>query len=448
MNYILLQNATIVNQNDEFTGSILIQKNKIAEVYHGEVPENVLQGNIRIIDCTGKHIIPGVIDDQVHFREPGLTHKGTIATESKAAIAGGVTSFMEMPNVNPQTTTIQNLEQKLEIASNSSFANYSFYLGATNDNIDQLRALDPTITCGVKVFMGSSTGNMLVDNPKTLQQIFSDVKIPIATHCEDEGIIQANIALYKQKYGDDIPLKFHPIIRSREACFKSSKLAYDLAKKYGTRLHILHLSTAEEMSLFESGNVKEKQITAEVCVHHLWFSSKDYEQKGAFIKWNPAIKEESDRIALFEALLDDRIDIIATDHAPHTIEEKTGVYTKAASGGPLVQHSLLAMIDFYKQGIISLPRIVQKMCHAPADLFGVKNRGYIKKGFYADLVILNLQAKTKVTKKSILYKCGWSPFEDYTFSSKIEKTILNGNIVYDNGCVDETRNATSLEFSR
>ena len=272
MNYILLQNATIVNQNDEFTGSILIQKNKIAEVYHGEVPENVLQGNIRIIDCTGKHIIPGVIDDQVHFREPGLTHKGTIATESKAAIAGGVTSFMEMPNVNPQTTTIQNLEQKLEIASNSSFANYSFYLGATNDNIDQLRALDPTITCGVKVFMGSSTGNMLVDNPKTLQQIFSDVKIPIATHCEDEGIIQANLALYKQKYGDDIPLKFHPIIRSREACFKSSKLAYDLAKKYGTRLHILHLSTAEEMSLFESGNVKDKQITAEVCVHHLWFS--------------------------------------------------------------------------------------------------------------------------------------------------------------------------------
>ena len=448
MNYILLQNATIVNQNDEFTGSILIQKNKIAEVYHGEVPENVLQGNIRIIDCTGKHIIPGVIDDQVHFREPGLTHKGSIATESKAAIAGGVTSFMEMPNVNPQTTTIQNLEQKLEIASNSSFANYSFYLGATNDNIDQLRALDPTITCGVKVFMGSSTGNMLVDNPKTLQQIFSDVKIPIATHCEDEGIIQANLALYKQKYGDDIPLKFHPIIRSREACYKSSKLAYDLAKKYGTRLHILHLSTAEEMSLFESGNVKDKQITAEVCVHHLWFSSKDYEQKGAFIKWNPAIKEESDRIALFEALLDDRIDIIATDHAPHTIEEKTGIYTKAASGGPLVQHSLLAMIDFYKQGIISLPRIVQKMCHAPADLFSVKNRGYIKKGYFADLVILNLQGKTKVTKKSILYKCGWSPFEDYTFSSKIEKTILNGNIVYDNGCVDETRNATSLEFSR
>lgn len=448
MNYILLHNATIVNQNDEFTGSILIQKNKIAEVYHGEVPENILQGNIRIIDCTGKHIIPGVIDDQVHFREPGLTHKGSIATESKAAIAGGVTSFMEMPNVNPQTTTIQNLEQKLEIASNSSFANYSFYLGATNDNIDQLRALDPKITCGVKVFMGSSTGNMLVDNPKTLQQIFSDVKIPIATHCEDEGIIQANIALYKQKYGDDIPLKFHPIIRSREACYKSSKLAYDLAKKYGTRLHILHLSTAEEMSLFESGNVKDKQITAEVCVHHLWFSSKDYEEKGAFIKWNPAIKEESDRIALFEALLDDRIDIIATDHAPHTIEEKTGIYTKAASGGPLVQHSLLAMIDFYKQGIISLPRIVQKMCHAPADLFGVKNRGYIKKGYYADLVILNLQAKTKVTKKSILYKCGWSPFEDYTFSSKIEKTILNGNIVYDNGCVDETRNATSLEFSR
>jgi len=448
MIYTLLHNATIVNRGEEFTGSILIHKQTIVDVFRDEVPETFLQKNTRIIDCSGKYVIPGVIDDQVHFREPGLTHKGSIASESKAAIAGGITSYMEMPNVNPQTTTIELLEQKFDIASHSSYANYSFYLGATNTNIDQLRALDPTLTCGVKVFMGSSTGNMLVDNPEALKQIFSDVRIPVATHCEDEQIIQTNLAFYKQKYGDDIPIAFHPTIRSREACFASSKLAYDLAKKYNTRLHILHLSTADEMLLLESGLVTNKQITAEVCVHHLWFNAHDYETKGAFIKWNPAIKDEADRIALFEALLDDRIDVVATDHAPHTIEEKTGVYTKAASGGPLVQHSLLAMLEFYKQGIISLPRIIHKMCHAPADLFQIKKRGYIEKGFFADLVILNLSAQTKVTPQSLLYACNWSPFTNYTFSSKIEKTIINGSIVYENGCVSDTLQAMALEFNR
>lgn len=448
MTYTLLHNATIVNNGEEFIGSILIHQQKIAEVFRGTVPEALLQKNTRVIDCTDKHIFPGVIDDQVHFREPGLTHKGTISSESKAAIAGGITSFMEMPNVIPQTTTIELLEQKLEIASGSSYANYSFYLGATNTNIDDLRALDPTITCGVKVFMGSSTGNMLVDNPDTLQHIFSEVKIPVATHCEDERIVQENLAIYKKQFGDDIPIAYHPIIRSRQACYASSKLAFDLAKKYNTRLHILHLSTADELALLESGPVSQKQITAEVCVHHLWFSSKDYEHKGAYIKWNPAIKDEADRIALFEALLDDRIDIVATDHAPHTIEEKTGFYTKAASGGPLVQHSLLAMLDFYKQGIISLPRIAYKMCHAPADLFGVKKRGYIEQGYYADLVIVNLSAKTKVTPQSILYACKWSPFIDHTFSSRIEKTIVNGTIVYENGCVNDSLQAMSLEFER
>lgn len=448
MTYTLLHNATIVNNGEEFIGSILIHQQKIAEIFRTSVPDTFFQKNTRVIDCTGKHILPGVIDDQVHFREPGLTHKGSIASESKAAIAGGVTSYMEMPNVIPQTTTIELLEQKHEIASRTSYANYSFYLGATNTNIDQLRALDPRITCGVKVFMGSSTGNMLVDNPDTLKHIFSDVKIPVATHCEDEQIVQQNLAKYKQQFGDDIPIVYHPIIRSREACYTSSKLAYDLAKKYNTRLHILHLSTANEMQLLESGPVSEKQITAEVCVHHLWFSAQDYAHKGAYIKWNPAIKDETDRIALFEALLDDRIDVVATDHAPHTLEEKTGVYTKAASGGPLVQHSLLAMLDFYKQGIISLPRIVQKMCHAPADLFAVKKRGYIEQGYYADLVIVNLGAKTKVTPQSILYACKWSPFTDYTFPARIDKTIVNGTIVYENGCVNETLHAMGLEFNR
>lgn len=446
--YTLLHNATIVNNGEEFTGSILIHKQVIADVFRGPVPENWLQKNTRIIDCSGKHIFPGVIDDQVHFREPGLTHKGTIASESKAAVAGGITSYMEMPNVIPQTTTIELLEQKFDIASNSSYANYSFYLGATNSNIDQLRALDPTITCGVKVFMGSSTGNMLVDNPEALSQIFSDVTIPVATHCEDEQIIKHNISEFTKKFGDNIPIECHPIIRSREACFSSSQLAYSLAKKHNTRLHLLHLSTADEMQLLESGPVSNKQITAEVCVHHLWFSAQDYASKGAFIKWNPAIKDESDRIALFEALLDDRIDIVATDHAPHTLDEKTGVYTKAASGGPLVQHSLLAMLDFYKQGILSLPRIVHKMCHAPAQLFGIKKRGFIEQGYYADLVVVNLQAKTKVTPQSLLYSCKWSPFIDHTFGTRIEKTIVNGTIVYENGCINDSLQAMAIEFSR
>jgi len=448
MTEFLLKGATIVNEGRTFLGSILIQDKIIKHVFEGALPDSLNLSNIKVVDCAGKYILPGVIDDQVHFREPGLTHKGTIASESKSAIAGGVTSFMEMPNVNPQTTTIENLEQKFNIASTESFANYSFYLGGTNENIDQLRALDKNNTCGVKVFMGSSTGNMLVDNPETLKSIFSEVKIPVATHCEDEATIQMQLAYYKTKFGLDIPISYHPKVRSREACLKSSTLAVSLAKKYGARLHVLHLSTADELALFESGDVKSKQITAEVCVHHLWFSSEDYEKHGAFIKWNPAVKNPNDREELFNAMLSDRIDVIATDHAPHTIEEKSGVYTNSASGGPLVQHSLLAMLDFYKQGKISLPFLVKKMCHAPADLFNVVNRGYIRKGYYADLAIVDMQESTNVTKDSLLYKCKWSPFEGHTFPAKIEKTIINGAIVYDNGTFSESKHAQSLTFSR
>ncbi len=448
MKEILLQNATIVNEGREFLGNILIQDKIIKSISEGKISANSLNANIEVIDCTGKHILPGVIDDQVHFREPGLTHKGTIASESKAAIAGGITSFMEMPNVNPQTVTIDLLNQKIDIASCDSYANYSFYLGATNENIDELRALDKNHTCGVKVFMGSSTGNMLVDNPEALTKIFSNVRIPIAAHCEDEATIKQNLAHYKSIYGTNIPIHLHPEIRSRKACFLSSSLAVELAKKHNARLHVLHLSTADEITLFDSAPVSQKQITAEVCVHHLWFTDKDYKEKGTFIKWNPAVKSELDKQELFAAMLADKIDVIATDHAPHTIEEKTGVYTNAASGGPLVQHSLLAMLQHSNEGKISLPTIVKKMCHAPADLFNVSNRGYLKERYFADLVIVDLNNSTKVTKENILYKCGWSPFEGHSFPAKIEKTFVNGNLVYNNGQFAEQKFAQALTFNR
>ena len=448
MKKILLSNATIVNQNKEFVGSVLLFDTRIEEVFVGPIPDSMSLDTIECIDCSGKYIFPGIIDDQVHFREPGLTHKGTIKSESRAAVAGGITSYMEMPNVNPQTTTIQNLEQKFEIAARDSYANYSFYLGATNTNIDQLRALDSQITCGVKVFMGSSTGNMLVDNIDALSAIFKDVKIPIATHCEDEPTVQANLAHYKQTYGDDIPVQFHPLIRSREACFRSSSFAVNLAKKYNSRLHVLHISTADELQLFESGPVLNKQITAEVCVHHLWFSADDYQIKGPLIKWNPAIKNKDDRDALRNALHSDVIDVIATDHAPHLRDEKLGVYTSAASGGPLVQHSLLAMLDLYAENQCTLSEIVTKMCHAPADLFNIRNRGYIQKGMYADIVVVDLHAKTHVTPDSLLYTCGWSPFDGHTFSAAVEKTFVNGTLVYNKGEVNDVRVATNLVFSR
>ena len=442
----LLYNGHIINEGKEFQGSILIDNQYITDIFQGEVPSALLQ-NTEVIDCTGKLIIPGVIDDQVHFREPGLTHKATIATESRAALAGGVTTFMDMPNVAPQTTTIEHLEQKLAIASETAFANYAFYFGATNTNIDQIRALDTSLACGLKVFMGSSTGNMLVDDETTLKQIFSETKIPVAVHCEDEATIKANLALYQKKYGDEIPFDCHPKIRSNEACYKSTQKAIDLAQQCDTQLHVLHLSTAEEMDLFSSDELRNKRITAEVCVHHLWFTDGNYDEKGALIKCNPAIKTERDRTALRQALVDGKIDIIATDHAPHTLDEKLRPYTKSASGMPLVQHSLLVMLELYKQGVVSLPLIVQKMCHNPAELFGIQRRGYIRKNYFADIVIIDESQKTTVSKDSILYKCGWSPLEGTTFSSKVEKTFLNGTCVYNNGIVSDIRKAQQITFS-
>ncbi|MDR2962119.1 MAG: dihydroorotase [Bacteroidales bacterium] len=448
MSSLLLLQGTIVTAGEEFVGSIYIENQRIAHIFRENVPQSVLQTAERSIYCNGMFIFPGVIDDQVHFREPGLTHKATIASESQAALAGGVTTFMEMPNTIPQTTTIPHLEEKLTIAHNSSFANYAFYFGATNDNIDHIKALDSSITCGLKLFMGSSTGNMLVDNEETLSQIFKESRLIIAAHCENEEIIQANLAAAKAQFGDTIPIEWHPKIRSREACYTSSHKAIELARKYNARLHVLHLSTADELALFESGNVRNKLITNEVCVHHLWFNDTDYARKGALIKWNPAIKTEADRKALFSALLSDTIDIVATDHAPHTLAEKTAVYTKAASGGPLVQHSLLAMLDFYEKQEISLTQIVNKMCHAPADLFAVKERGYLREGFFADIVVVNPHKQTPVTKESLLYACKWSPFEGHTFSHAVEYTILNGAVVYEDAQINPQRHAMQVEFNR
>lgn len=442
---ILLHNGIIVNEDEQFNGSILVEGERIADIFRGDVPQSVMQQS-EIVPCEGKYIFPGAIDDQVHFREPGLTHKASMYTESRAALAGGVTTFMDMPNVAPQTTTIENLEEKLAIASQSAFANYAFYFGATNTNIDQLRALDTSIACGVKVFMGSSTGNMLVDDEETLRKIFSEIHIPVAVHCEDEMTIQRNLAQYKAQYGDEIPFDCHPKIRSNEACFRSTKKAVELAKKCGTRLHVLHLTTADEMDLFSSEPLAEKQITGEVCVHHLWFTDADYAEKGALIKCNPAVKSEHDRNALRRALADGKIDIVATDHAPHTLDEKLRPYTKSASGMPLVQHSVLAMIELCKQGVFSLPLMVRKMCHNPADLFGIEQRGYIRKGYFADLVVADLQQNTIVSKDTILYKCGWSPLEGITFSSKIERTFLNGTCVYENGKILDIPKAKQITF--
>lgn len=443
---ILLRNGSIVNENEIFHGSILIVGNTIAEVYRGEFPtDSTLQAEI--IPCEGKVIIPGVIDDQVHFREPGLTQKATIATESRAALAGGVTTFMDMPNVVPQTTTIENLEQKMTIAESTSYANYAFYFGATNTNIDQIRALDKNLVCGIKVFMGSSTGNMLVDDEDTLRQIFTESKIPVAIHSEDEATIQANLSRYKAMYGDEIPFDCHPKIRSNEACLISTIKAIKLAKQCDTRLHVLHVTTAEEMDLFSNESLEQKRITAEVCVHHLWFTDADYAAKGALIKCNPAVKSQRDRDALRKALVSGKIDIVATDHAPHCLSEKLCCYTKSASGMPLVQHSLLAMLDLQSQGVLSLTQIVKTMCHNPADLFGIQKRGYIRKNYCADIVVLDPKKTTSVSKDTILYKCGWSPFEGITFSWNVDKTYLNGRCVYEDGIVSDIRNAEQITFN-
>lgn len=444
MHKILLKNAQIVSEDAVQTADILIEGERIAKI-----GTNLSDVADEVIDIAGKHVFPGVIDDQVHFREPGLTHKANIGTESRAAIAGGITSFVEMPNTNPQTTTIEKLQEKLDIAKETSFANYSFMFGGTNDNLDEILKVDTTQVAGLKLFLGSSTGNMLVDDAAVLEKIFSSTDMVISVHCEDEGTIRKNLAEYKEKYGDDIPIEYHPIIRSEEACYISSSRAIELAKKTGARLHVFHLSTGKETALFDNSiPLEEKKITAEVCIHHLWFSDENYKEKGTHIKWNPAVKTASDRDQLWEALLDDRIDVIATDHAPHTLEEKNNPYTKAPSGGPLVQHALNAMIQMHKQGKISLEKIVQKMCHNPARLFQVKDRGFIKEGYYADLVVVDLEKSYTVTRDNVLYKCGWSPFEGVTLDSTVTHTFLNGNLAYKEGTFSEKRHGKQLEFNR
>ncbi|WP_024740220.1 dihydroorotase [Tenacibaculum maritimum] len=445
MNNYLIKNATIVNENSTFIGDVLIENEWISKISKNITPSE----NSTVINAEGKYLIPGMIDDQVHFREPGLTHKANIATESKAAIAGGITSFIEMPNTVPQATTQKLLEDKFQIASKTSYANYSFMFGGTNDNLEELLKTDPKNVAGIKLFLGSSTGNMLVDNEEVLEKIFSSTKMIISVHCEDEATIKNNTAKLKATYGDDIPIKYHPIIRSEEACYLSSSKAIELAKKTGARLHIFHLSTEKETHLFRNDiPLEEKQITAEVCVHHLWFTDADYHEKGTHIKWNPAVKSQKDKDGLWKALLDDRIDIIATDHAPHTLEEKSNAYTKAPSGGPLVQHAVLAILEKVKEQVISIEKAVEKMCHNPAKIFKVEKRGFIKEGFYADLVLIDPNSSLKVSKENILYKCGWSPFEGTEFSSEITHTFVNGNLMYNQGKFNEEIKGKRLSFNR
>lgn len=445
-NTILLKNARIINEGKIFDGDILIEDAFIKEI---DSSISAKSAQVKVIDVEGNYVMPGVIDDQVHFREPGLTHKATIETESKAAIAGGITSFVEMPNTNPQTVNLEAMKEKFRIASKSSYANYSFMFGGTNDNLDEILKVDPKDVAGLKLFLGSSTGNMLVDNPEVLEKIFSSTDMVISVHCEDEQTIKNNLEAYLKEYGDDIPMEMHPKIRSEEACYLSSSKAIELAKKTGARLHVFHLSTGRETKLFSNKlSLKEKKITAEVCIHHLWFTDEDYEKKGTLIKWNPAVKTSKDRDELWKALLDDRIDVIATDHAPHTWEEKNNVYTQAPSGGPLVQHALVAMFEMHHRGKISLEKLVEKMCHNPAILFEVEKRGFIREGYYADLVVVNPANPWTVNKSNILYKCGWSPFEGVTFKSRITHTLLNGNVAYESSKVNEKRFAKRLTFNR
>ncbi|MGV6860593.1 MAG: dihydroorotase [Putridiphycobacter sp.] len=440
----LLKNGTIINEGKQFVGDVLIHDKIIKQI-----GENLSDKEAEIIDIKGKYLIPGMIDDQVHFREPGITYKADLHSESRAAVAGGITSFMEMPNTVPNALTQELLEDKYKLASEKSIANYSFFMGASNDNIDEVLKTDPKNVCGVKVFMGSSTGNMLVDNETTLTNIFSKCNMLIATHCEDEQTIRKNLADYKAKYGEDMPIKYHPEIRSAEACYLSSSLAVRLAKKYNTRLHILHLSTAKEMELFDNSvPLKDKRITAEACVHHLWFNDKDYDQKGTFIKWNPAVKTQADQDAIWEAVNDDRIDVFATDHAPHTFEEKSKKYFEAPSGGPLVQSAVQAYLQKAKEGKISIEKAVEKMSHAPAICFQVEKRGFIKEGYFADLVVVDPNKPYTVNKANILYKCGWSPFEGLTFDHTIDTTFVNGKVVYQNGKIIEGDSGMRLTFER
>ncbi|WP_320111636.1 dihydroorotase [Draconibacterium orientale] len=443
----LIKDATIVNEGLKFKGSVLIDGEKIEKVFPHTVPVDFDTSHTEVIDATGLLLIPGAIDDQVHFREPGLTHKGEIATESKAAAAGGVTTYMEMPNTNPQAVTQEELQKKFDRAAEVSAVNYSFYMGATNDNLSEVLKTDPTKVCGIKVFMGSSTGNMLVDDDKTLSEIFKNAPTLVATHCEDEATIKANTEIARQRYGENVPISRHCHIRSDEACYKSSSKAVELASKFDTRLHILHLSSAKEMSLFSPGKVSDKKITAEVCVHHLWFDERDYIDYGTRIKWNPAVKCEKDKVALWEALLADKIDVIATDHAPHTLEEKNNSYFKAPSGGPLVQHSLVAMLELSKKGFISVEKVIEKMCHAPADLFRVNKRGYIREGYFADLVLVDPNKSWIVAPENILYKCGWAPFERTEFSNQVVSTFVNGLKVYYNNRIIHPNYGQAVTFN-
>ena len=447
MKNILIKNAQVVNENKIDTKDILIKNSRIEKI-ENEITTGL--GNYMEIDATNQYLFPGIIDDQVHFREPGLTHKGTIYTEAKSGIAGGVTSYMEMPNTKPATLTQELLAAKYAIANEHSLANYSFYMGTSNDNYEAIMRTDFSTVCGLKIFMGSSTGNLLVDDEHILSKLFANVDALIATHCEDETTIQNNLAQAKQLYGELIPVEQHPIIRNAEACYLSSKKAIDLAKKHNTRLHVLHISTAKECELFSNDIVLDKKrITAEACIHHLYFNDTFYATKGNFIKWNPAIKSEADRLAIWKALLENRIDIIATDHAPHTLEEKNNLeYTSIPSGGPLLQHSLSAMLQFYHQEKISLERIVEKMCHAPAICFQVKDRGYIREGYYADLCLVDLTKNIKVSSSNILSKCGWSPFENTELKGIVTHTIVNGHLVYKEGIFDESIKGKRLTFSR
>ena len=441
---ILLKNAKLVNEGQIQSNDLLIEDKRISRI-----DRDISAADHQVIDVEGSYVIPGIIDDQVHFREPGLTHKGDIYSESRAAVAGGITSFMEQPNTNPQTTTIEKLEAKFNLAANSAHANYSFLFGGTNDNLEEIKRLDKRACSGIKLFLGSSTGNMLVDDEEVIERIFSSTDLVISAHCEDETTIRNNLEHYKSIYGDDIPIEFHPKIRSEEACYLSSSRAIELARKTGARLHVFHLSTGTETELFRNDILlEEKKITAEVCLHHLWFSEEDYAEKGTHIKWNPAVKTKADRSGLWTALLDDRIDIVATDHAPHTLSEKNNNYTQAPSGGPLVQHALPAMLENYLEGRISLEKIVQKMCHNPARLFDLEDRGFLREGFYADVAVFNCESPWLVERDNILYKCGWSPFEGTTFRSRVSHTFVNGHLAYDNGSLSSQKNAMRLTFNR
>lgn len=445
MKTTLIKNATIINENSKFVSDLLIKEGKIEKI-----DRNIsVESNHEVVDAEGLLLLPGCIDDQVHFREPGLTYKANIFTESRAAVAGGITSFMEMPNTVPSAVTIEELEKKYAIAQNTSLANYSFYLGTTNSNIEEIKRINPLEICGVKIFMGSSTGDMLVDDPQALEDVFHYSPTIITTHCEDDPMIKQNFQKYIEEYGETLPAKFHPLIRNEEACYKSSSFAVSLAKKYNSRLHILHISTEKELELFTNQiPLKDKRITAEACIHHLWFSDEDYDRLGNFIKWNPAVKKASDRDAIMKAVNDNVIDVIATDHAPHTFEEKSQMYSKAPSGGPLVQYALLAMLEKVKEGKISIEKVVEKMCHAPAELFQVSKRGFVREGYFADLVLVDPSNTITVSKELILSKCNWSPFEGYTFSNSIDSTFVNGELVYSKGQIIDKSQGSRLSFNR